>query len=138
MSMRKVKALMKEADTGFLATTDGKRAEVRPMSACAWFGDELWMATAKKSRKAADLELCPRAEICFMAPDYRHVRIAGRVRISEKTEDKRRMFRAFDWMAVYFDSPEDPRWVVLRLAPSSIRLMDTAAMEYREVLRKPR
>jgi general stress protein 26 len=135
MSMRKVKALMKEAATGFLATTDGRRAQVRPMSACAWFGDELWMATARKSRKAADVRSCPRAEICFMAADYRHVRIAGRVKTSERTEDKRRLFKAFAWMACYFDSPEDPGWVVLRMTPSSIRLMDSAAMEYREVLR---
>jgi general stress protein 26 len=127
---------MKKSGTGFLATTDSRRASVRPMSACAWFGSELWMATGAKSAKSADLRRRPRAEICYMLPDFRNVRISGACRLSKRPADKKKMFSAFRWMKLYFESPASPGWIVVRMKPESIRLMASSAMTYREVLRR--
>ena len=132
MSMSSVKALMRKACTGFLATTDGRRAAVRPMSACAWFGRELWIATGAKSAKVADVRKRPAAEVCYMAADFCNVRIAGACRLSRKPADKLKMFGAFRWMKDYFGSPADPAWVVLRMKPTRIRLMGKD-LKYREV-----
>ena len=134
MSMKRVRALMKEAHEGFLATTDGKRPAVRPMSAWAWFGKELWIATGTKSAKAADIRKRPGVEVCYMTKDYRHVRVAGSCTSSDAPEVKKRMFGAFPWMKDHFGSPASPGWTVLRVKPKSIRLMDTKEMRYREVV----
>ncbi|GAF71944.1 unnamed protein product, partial [marine sediment metagenome] len=77
MSMEKVKALMKNAATGWLATTDGVRASLRPMSAWMWVGSDLICATAKPSAKVTEITKCPNAEFGFATPSWEHVRISG-------------------------------------------------------------
>lgn len=114
---------MKQVGTGFLATTDGKRAAVRPMSAYAWFGRELWLATFLKSVKVADLSKHPRAELAFVAADFCNARIAGACRLSVRPEDKRNLFAAYAWMGQYFGSATNPDWGVLRLKPTRILWM---------------
>jgi len=136
MSLKRVKEIMGEACAGFLATTDGRRPAVRPMSACAWFGQELYIATGADSAKVADVRACPAVEICFMAENFDHVRIRGRAKVSSDLRDKRRIFGAYRWMKDYFGSPDASDWVVLRVRPSSIRLMVMAKMRYQELKRR--
>lgn len=133
MSMEKVKALAEEVRTGFLATTDGRRAEVRPMGGWAWVEKELWIATGADSRKVADIEACPGVEICFMAAGGRNVRIAGECTVSRDARDKRRLFELVPVLAEHVDGPDDPNYVVLRLKPDRVRLMDTDDMQTVEV-----
>ena len=134
MDMETARSLMEEAKTGFLATTDGSRPSVRPMGGWKWVNDELWLATGRDSAKVADIEATGRAEICFMVPDFRHVRIAGPCRISTDQADKSRLFEMLPILANYMDGPEDPKFVVLRLEPDSIRVMGGDDMAYEEVL----
>ncbi len=133
MSMETVKQIIKEAGAGFLATTDGDRPGVRPMGGGEWVGQEMWLASGKDSAKVADIQARPRVEICYMAPDYRHVRIAGECRVSTAPADKERLFKLVPMMEQYFSGPQDPGFVVLRLKPDSIRLMESD-MQYVQVL----
>jgi len=125
MNMAAVRGLMKEAKTGFFATTDGQRAEVRCMGAWAWVGKELWLATSAVTQKVADVQACPRVEMCFMAPDGRNVRIGGYCRVSRDADDKGRLYRMVPMLDKYMAGPENPNYVVLRLTPDRIRLMAT-------------
>jgi len=124
---------MKKVGTGFLATTNGRRPTVRPMSAYLWVGGDLWLATGAKSVKVADARLRPAIEFCVMDKDFAHVRIAGRCILSNRPADKKRMFAAYDWMKLFFESAESPGWSVMKIRPTSIRLMGSD-MQYREVL----
>jgi general stress protein 26 len=133
MSMEKVRALTKEARTGFLATTDGRRAEVRCMGGWAWFGGELWMATAANSSKVADIQARAGVEICFMAADGRNVRIAGSCAVSRDSQDKHKLFESVPMLEKYMDGPDDPNYVVLRLTPQRVRLVDSPDLETIEV-----
>jgi len=125
MNMQTVRALMKEAKTGFLATTDGQRAEVRCMGAWAWVDKELWLATSAVTQKVADVQARPRVEICFMAPDGRNVRIGGYCRVSRDPQDKNRLYRMVPMLDKYMAGPENPNYVVLRITPDRVRLMVT-------------
>ncbi len=133
MTFAQVQAFMKKVGTVFLATTDGRRPRVRPMSAYAWYDGELWFATGGRSAKVKDLRRRPVADICCMArASYRHVRIEATCRISRSAADKKRMFAAFPWMRNFFGSPTHPDWVVLRMTPIRIRSMGKD-LEYLEV-----
>jgi general stress protein 26 len=133
MSMEKVRALMKEAGTGFLATTDGRRAEVRCMGGWAWVERELWMATAANSRKVADIRAQEGVEICFMTPGGRNVRIAGPCTVSLARDDRHLLFQKLPMLGKHMDGPDDPNYAVLRLKPQRIRLMETPDLQTIEV-----
>lgn len=132
-TMNTVRALMKKAGTGFLATTDGRRPAVRPMSAYFWVGKELWMATSGKSGKIADLRKKKAVEFCCMTGDFAFARVIGACTISSHPADKRKMFAAFKWMKNYFTSVENPGWVVLRIKPTCVLYMSADVMEYEKV-----
>jgi uncharacterized pyridoxamine 5'-phosphate oxidase family protein len=70
MTFRQVQAFVKRVGTVFLATTDGRRPQVRPMAAYAWFGGEPWMATGARSVKARDVRGRPAVELCAMARNF--------------------------------------------------------------------
>lgn len=133
MSMAQVRALMKQAGAGFLATTDGRRAEVRPMGAWAWKDGELWMAAGAGSSKVADIEANPGVEMCFMTPDGHHVRIAGPCRISRDNADKGWLYKEMPDLPRYVDGPAEPDWVVLRLSPQRVRVMASSDFSYAEI-----
>jgi general stress protein 26 len=133
MNMEQVKALMKEVETGFLATTDGQRASVRPMGGWAWMDDELWCATGVPSPKVGDVRACPHVEYCFMKPDGHHVRITGPCTVSTERDDKERLFGAVPVLSHYVEGPDDPGFAVLRLAIESIRWWDGPGKGYEEV-----
>ena len=133
MSMDTVKDLMKEARIGFLATTDGERPAVRPMGGWAWVEDELWAATFARSAKVAEINKKPRAEVCFMVPDFRNVRIAGVCTISTDQGDKDRLYEMVPILKQHIPDPTSPDYVVLRIKPDSARLMESESLGTVEV-----
>lgn len=133
MSMETVKSVMKQAGWGFLATTDGKQAAVRPMGGWAWVGKELWCATGARSDKVRELKKCPLAEYCFCDREGRHVRLSGSVDISTRQADKDKLYGLVPALKEHIDDPKSPEYVVLRMKPTRIRLMATTGMQYTEV-----
>ena len=132
MSMDRVKSLMKEVGWGTLATTDGKTVGVRPMGGRAWFGEELWCATSGASEKVAQLRAVPYAEYCFCKPDGEHVRLAGPCSISTDNDDKLKLYQAVPLLKNYIANPADPDYVVIRMKPDRIRIIQKD-MTYQEV-----
>jgi len=133
MSMEKVKALMKDVQTGWLATSDGKAAFLRPMSAWLWDGADLVCSTFKGSDKTAQVQACPGAEFGFADREWNHVRIAGRVTLEEGAEVKKRLFEAHEPLKQFFKGPDDPKHVVLRMKVERVRLLPMESMGYDEV-----
>lgn len=133
MDMERVKALMKEVGSGFLATTDGDRAAVRPMGGWAWVESELWCATGLDSAKVADIRKRPHIEYCFMDPQGRHVRIAGRCSVSSELSDRKQLLDLVPGIAQHIQGAEDPNYAVLRLSVGSVRYWPGPDGNYVEV-----
>ncbi len=133
MSMDEVKALMKAVGWGMLATTDGQRVGCRPMGGWAWFDDELWCATMDPSDKVTELEQVPNAEYCFSEPEGRHVRIAGPCTISRDLADKKRLYAQVPVLARYIPDPDVPQYVVIRMRPDRVRIMNSMERGYEDV-----
>ena len=132
MSMDRVKSLMKETGWGTLATTNGKTVGCRPMGGWAWFGEELWCATSGASDKVAQLRAVPYAEYCFCKPEGEHVRIAGPCSISTDNDAKLKLYQAVPLLKNYIQDPSDPDYVVIRMKPDRVRIIQKD-MAYEEV-----
>ncbi|MCD6328121.1 pyridoxamine 5'-phosphate oxidase family protein [bacterium] len=133
MNFEELKAFMKESHWGYLATTDGKRASVRPMSGCGWFGKEFWCATGMKDAKTDDIKKTPYVEYCFSDKEGRHVRLSGKCIISTEKADKQKLLDFMPILKQYVGDADSPDYIVLRLIPDSIRLMGPTDMKYTEV-----
>lgn len=130
--MNEVKALMKEAGWGDMATSDGKVVDVRPMGGWAWVRGELWCATADFTDKVSHLKKVPYAAWCFSLPEGKHVRINGPCTVSTNQDDKDILYAACPIIKDHIPDPKVPEYVVLRLKPERIRIMKPD-MSYDEV-----
>lgn len=133
MDMDQVKTLMKEAGWGALATTDGEIVGVRPMAGWAWFDEELWCATLKSSDKVLQLHKVPYAEYCFSNQEGKHVRIAGPCTVSSDNADKKQLYDAVPMLREHVQDPTALEYVVIKMKPERIRLMDSPFMEYSKI-----
>ncbi|MHC4441149.1 MAG: pyridoxamine 5'-phosphate oxidase family protein, partial [Planctomycetota bacterium] len=130
MNMEHVKTLMKETGWGTLATTDGQKVGVRPMAGWAWMADELWCASGKTSDKIAQLTKVPHAEYCFCNQEGKHVRIAGQCTVSTDNEEKLKLYKVVPLLKNYIQDPADPEYVIIRMKPDRIRIMESTKLEY--------
>lgn len=133
MNLEEAKKVMKDADNGFLATTDGERAAVRPMGGWAWVGRELWCATGAKSSKVAEIKKKSHVEYCFADKNWKHVRISGPTSVSADNADKQKLYDLVPELKKYISDPKSPDYVVLRTRVEKIRYMGSADMEYTNV-----
>jgi uncharacterized pyridoxamine 5'-phosphate oxidase family protein len=131
-NIERVKQLMSEVGTGFLATTDGTRAAVRPMSAWVWDGPDLICATFRNSDKTAEIAGCAAGEYCIMDGEMNHVRISGALSVEDEPTLKARLYEAHPVLQQLFKSADDPGMVYLRMKVTRLRWMGQD-MEYVDV-----
>lgn len=125
MNLKEVKEFIKQVQWGMLATTDGRKVGLRPMSGLTWNKNELWCATAAASDKVAHLKKVPQAEYCFCDPSGQHVRIAGPCAVSSDSADKLWLYQALPMLKDYFPDPAAPEYVVIKMKPDNIRITGT-------------
>lgn len=125
MNLKEVKEFIKQVNWGMLATTDGRKVGLRPMSGLTWKHNELWCATAAASDKVAQLKKVPHAEYCFCDPSGKHVRIAGACTVSTDNADKLWLYKALPMLKDYFPDPAAPEYVVIKMTPDNIRITGT-------------
>ena len=133
MNMEDVKQLMKEVGWGFLGTTDGKTVGVRPMGGWAWMEDELWCASMKSTDKISQLQTVNYAEYCFCTKEAKHVRIGGHCKISSDDDEKLRLYNANPILKDHIDDPASSDYVVIKLIPDRIRMMEATDLTYKEI-----
>jgi len=133
MNMEDVKKLMKEAGWGFLGTTDGKTVGVRPMGGWAWMENELWCASMKSTDKISQLQTVAYAEYCFCSKEGKHVRIAGFCAISSDNNEKLKLYNTNPILKDHIDDPSSPDYVVIKLIPDRIRMMEATDLAYTQI-----
>lgn len=83
----------------------------------------IWMTTGKSSRKVAQLLHNPKAICYFVDPQtMTSLRIYGEITIIEDMDTKNRLWQS-SWTQ-YFEGPEDPEYILLKLKPTKIRHTD--------------
>jgi len=133
MNLEQVKQFIKQLGWGMLATTDGRIVGVRPIGGLAWKDNQLLCATAASSDKVAQLRKVPYAEYCFCDSAGKHVRIAGPCSISTDNAEKLWLYKAVPTLKDHISDPASPDYVVIKMTPDNIRVMETTDMKYSQV-----
>jgi uncharacterized pyridoxamine 5'-phosphate oxidase family protein len=133
MNFGQIKRFTKQLGWGYLATTDGKKAAVRPMGGLAWRDNELLCATFESSDKVAQIRKIPHAEYCFCDSTGRHVRISGHCTISTDSAEKLWLYEAVPVLKEHISDPASSDYVVIKMTPDSIRFTDATDMTYSQV-----
>lgn len=115
----------------FMATCEGERPRIRPMATLAVEGNDIYMAAYAASPKMRQLARDPHVELCFMDERFRHLRVQGTFEMVDDPTLKRRMWEQNQAMKEYFDSPDDPEYVLFK-----IRVQEALLMEERQSYQK--
>ena len=116
-----------------LATTDGNKAFVRPVSPVLTEVFTVYVANLSSYEKTRQIAAFPEVELCYMDGDHNQVRIAGKAEIVgdrallQKIWDKNRLLEH------YLGSIDNPKLIVYRVVPSKVKYMQEWALEYFEV-----
>ena len=129
--------VMRAARFPFLATIDGDRPRVRPVSPVRTDGFTVFVANLRGYHKTAEIEANPRVELCYMDGDHDQVRISG---IAEVVTDRGLLQEIWDGnplLRSYLGTIDNPELIVYRIAPERVRYMKEWALEYHEVTPMP-
>jgi len=133
MTFEELKQFIKQVGWGMLATTDGHKVGVRPMGAVVWKDSQCFCATFVYSDKVAQLKKVPYAEYCFCDSTGKHVRIAGSCSISTDNAEKLWLYEAVPALKDYISDPASPDYVIIKMTPDNIRVMEGTDMKYSQV-----
>ena len=103
------------------------------MGGWAWMEDELWCASMKSTDKISQLQTVAYAEYCFCTKEAKHVRIGGSCEISSDNDEKLRLYNANPILKDHIDDPASPEYVVIKLKPDRIRMMEATDLSYHEI-----
>lgn len=125
-----IEQILSESDVGTMATVKNNK----PYSRFMTFKNDgltLYTATSTETDKAEDLEQNPNTHILLgydgdgFGDDY--VEYEGRVSMDTSNAMKKDMWN--EYMEQWFDGPEDPNYVVLKIEPEHIQLMNKQGLE---------
>ena len=120
---------VKKAPNGFLATVEGEKPHVRPMT--VWLADKsgIYFYTSVVKPLASQLLTNPNVEIAFhqpgIPPDIGTVlRIAGRIELVEDMNIRRKLYETFTWLKqIGTGTPNSPTIVIFRI-PWTVQFLD--------------
>lgn len=126
-------ATMRAAKFPTLASMDGDQPRVRPVSPVRTEGFVVYVANLRAYHKTGEIAANPKVELCYLDGDHNQVRITG---IAEGVTDREvieDIWRTNPLLKAYLGSPENPMFMLYRVAPKRVRYMQEWALEYHEV-----
>ena len=120
-----VQQIMDTSRIGTMATVEANKPFSRYMT---FFHEDftLYTATSKKTEKVDELEKNPNTHILLGYNDEGYgdsfVEVCGTVSMSDDKSVKEKVWN--EHMKSWFDGPEDPNLIILKITPNSIRLMN--------------
>jgi len=116
-----------------MATIDGSKPRVRPVSPVKTDGFTIYIANLRMYGKTKEIAANPAVELCYMDEHHNQVRISGR---AEVVTDRALLQTIWDENALlrqYLGSIDNPVLIVYRVVPEQVRYMQEWALEYFEV-----
>ncbi|MEZ4703047.1 MAG: pyridoxamine 5'-phosphate oxidase family protein [Rhodothermales bacterium] len=127
------RAVMKRARFPMLASIDGDRPRVRPVSPVRTDGFVVYVANLRAYHKTGEIEANPHVELCYLDSEHDQVRITG---VAEVLTDRALLdaiWEANPLLRSYLGTPENPQLIVYRIRPERVRFMREWALDYHEV-----
>ena len=117
----------------FLASVDGDRPCLRPVSPAWVDGFTTWVASLCSSGKTEQLRANDRVELCFLTEDHDQVRIAGRAIETTDRERRLEVWKRYALLRKYFMDVDDPEFILYEIRPERVRYMKEWELEYKEI-----
>ena len=125
--------VMQAARFPFLATIDGDRPRVRPVSPVRTDGFTVFVANLRSYHKTAEIEANPKVELCYMDGDHDQVRISGTAEVVTDRGLLEEIWEGNPLLRSYLGTIDNPELIVYRIDPERVRFMKEWALEYHEV-----
>ncbi|OIU70273.1 pyridoxamine 5'-phosphate oxidase family protein [Rossellomorea aquimaris] len=122
---QQIMKVLEDSKVGTLATVKGSKPHSRYMT---FFNDDLtlYTPTSKETHKTEEIEENPNVHILlgYEGEGYGDifVEIQGKASIEESQDYKDKLWNSH--MEKWFDGKDDPNYIVLKITPDAIRLMN--------------
>jgi len=121
----------KEIQFVALATTDGIRPRVRPVT-LIYLDRRFWVLTSSSSNKVIQIKQNANVEFSYQfsenSEDY-CIRILGKAKIIEDETTKTSIAKRIRFFYNYWSSPEDPDYTLLEILPDEIQYVAPSGMK---------
>lgn len=124
--------VIREAKFPMLATVDPEgQPRVRPVSPVRVDEDfTIYVANLAAYQKTREIAANPKVELAYLSPDHDQVRITGLATIETDPEVITAIWEKNPLLRQYLGTPENPQFVLYRIAPVQVRFMREWALEY--------
>jgi general stress protein 26 len=116
-----------------LATIDGKRPRVRPVSPVKSDGFTIYVANLRLYHKTSEIAANPNVELCYMDDGHNQVRLSGVAEIVTERPLLEGIWNANPLMRQFLGTLDNPQLIVYRIRPTQVRYMQEWALAYHEV-----
>jgi general stress protein 26 len=116
-----------------LATVDGDRPRVRPVSPVRSDGFTVYVANLRSYHKTVEIAANPHVELCYLDDRHDQVRITG---VAEVVTDRvllQEIWDANPLLRQYLGTIDNPDLILYRVKPTGVRFMREWALTYHEV-----
>jgi general stress protein 26 len=127
------RAVIKADRFPFLATVDGDRPRLRPVSPVRSDGFTVYVASLRSSHKTGEIAVNSRVELGYLSSNHDQVRISGRAERVVDAALLREIWAANPLLRHYLGSLDNPELIVYRIAPEQVRFMREWSLEYHDV-----
>lgn len=127
------KAVMQADPFPFLATMDENQPRLRPVSPVRTDGFTVYVANLRRYGKTREIEVNPRVELCYLAPDHDQVRLTGRAEVVTDRAILGEIWEDNPLLRQYLGSIDNPELILYRVTPDRVRFMREWALHYHEV-----
>ena len=124
---------MKRARFPMLASVDGTRPRLRPVSPAAVEGFTVYVASLRSSHKTRELAENPHVELCYLDEGHDQVRIEGTAELVLDEEVRQGIWDGYPLLQSFLGSIDNPEFMLYKIQPSRVRFMREWALAYYEV-----
>ena len=124
---------MARAQFPMLASVDGDRPRLRPVSPVEVDGFTVYVASLRSSHKTVELESNPEVELCYLDAGHDQVRIAGQAELVLDSTVRQRIWERNPLLRSFLKSIDNPEFMLYRIRPERVLFMREWALEYHRV-----
>lgn len=124
---------MRAAKFPMLASVDGDKPRVRPVSPVRTDGFTVYIANLRAYRKTKQIAANPNVELCYFAPNHDQVRISGIAEIVTDPELIADLWQSTPLLQQYLGAADNPELIIYKVIPEHVQFMREWAIEYHEV-----
>ena len=127
------RATMVAAKFPQLASIDGDKPRVRPVSPVRTDGFTIYIANLRAYKKTQQIAANPNVELCYFAPNHDQVRISGVAEIVTDQDLIAEIWKSTPLLQQYLGSADHPELIIYKVDPREVLFMREWALEYHKV-----